>query len=155
MRFRKLRIAWSVACGVAIVPLIVLWVRSNERCDYVQTTTFGLQRLNLSSSDSHISGAFYFGEGDEFSDAIGSDRLNKLPSGVKSSPWALGRSPGSSTGMPRTSTQYFFAVPHWFAVVAVLLLSFIPWMPTQFSLRTLLIATTLTAALLGVVAISK
>ena len=28
MRFRKLRIAWSVAWGVVAVLLIVLWVRS-------------------------------------------------------------------------------------------------------------------------------
>jgi hypothetical protein len=28
MRFRKLRIAWSVGWGVACVQLIVLWVRS-------------------------------------------------------------------------------------------------------------------------------
>src|SRR6476620_7609681 len=28
MRFRKLRIAWSVMCGIACVLLIVLWVRS-------------------------------------------------------------------------------------------------------------------------------
>ena len=28
MRFRKLRIAWSVGCGIACVLLIVLWVRS-------------------------------------------------------------------------------------------------------------------------------
>ena len=31
MRFRKLRIAWSVACGIACVLLIVLWVRSYWR----------------------------------------------------------------------------------------------------------------------------
>jgi len=29
MRFRKLRIAWSVVCGVAVVLLVVLWVRSH------------------------------------------------------------------------------------------------------------------------------
>ena len=28
MRYRKLRIAWSVGCGLAAVLLIVLWVRS-------------------------------------------------------------------------------------------------------------------------------
>jgi hypothetical protein len=28
MRFRKLRIAWSVACAIACVLLIALWVRS-------------------------------------------------------------------------------------------------------------------------------
>jgi hypothetical protein len=27
MRFRKLRIAWSVICGIACVLLIVLWVQ--------------------------------------------------------------------------------------------------------------------------------
>ena len=33
MRFRKLRIAWSVVCGVACVLLIVLWVRSYSQTD--------------------------------------------------------------------------------------------------------------------------
>jgi len=33
MRFRKLRIAWSVACGIACVLLIVLWVRSYSLVD--------------------------------------------------------------------------------------------------------------------------
>jgi hypothetical protein len=33
MRFRKLRIALSVACGIACVLLIVLWVRSYSKVD--------------------------------------------------------------------------------------------------------------------------
>jgi len=33
MRFRKLRIAWSVLCAIACVVLIVLWVRSYSRLD--------------------------------------------------------------------------------------------------------------------------
>src|SRR5262245_8875502 len=33
MRFRKLRIAWSVVWGVAAVLLLVLWVRSYWRLD--------------------------------------------------------------------------------------------------------------------------
>jgi len=33
MTFRKLRIAWSVACAIACVLLIVLWVRSLNRMD--------------------------------------------------------------------------------------------------------------------------
>ena len=41
MRFRKLRIAWSVAWGVVAVLLVVLWVRSYRVCDVIkwQTTT--------------------------------------------------------------------------------------------------------------------
>src|SRR4051812_24381488 len=33
MRFRKLRIAWSVGCGLACVLLIALWVRSANSFD--------------------------------------------------------------------------------------------------------------------------
>ncbi len=35
MRFRKLRIAWSVVCGIACVLLVVFWVRSYFKVDYV------------------------------------------------------------------------------------------------------------------------
>jgi hypothetical protein len=35
MRFRKLRIAWSVICGVLCLLLIVLWVRSYYRTDRI------------------------------------------------------------------------------------------------------------------------
>jgi len=31
MRFRKLRITWTVLCGIACVLLIVLWARSLQR----------------------------------------------------------------------------------------------------------------------------
>src|SRR5207253_9360580 len=43
MRFRKLRIVWSVVWGVVAVLLIVLWVRSYQVADYVArvgATTF-------------------------------------------------------------------------------------------------------------------
>jgi hypothetical protein len=33
MKYRKLRIAWSVAWGVVAVLLVVLWVRSYWVCD--------------------------------------------------------------------------------------------------------------------------
>jgi hypothetical protein len=43
MRFRKLRIAWSVFSGVVAVLLIALWVRSYFRHD-------ALSRVNLKGS---------------------------------------------------------------------------------------------------------
>ena len=33
MKYRKLRIAWSVGCAIACVLLIALWVRSYWRAD--------------------------------------------------------------------------------------------------------------------------
>ena len=35
MKYRKLRIAWSVAWGVAAVLLIVIWMQSDTRDDYI------------------------------------------------------------------------------------------------------------------------
>jgi hypothetical protein len=40
MRFRKLRIVWSVVCGVAAVLLIALWVRSYWWCDVTEHRNF-------------------------------------------------------------------------------------------------------------------
>src|SRR6478672_11323736 len=46
MRFRKLRIAWSVFCGLACLLLIVLWVRSYSRLDYVEAAIDDTHYLN-------------------------------------------------------------------------------------------------------------
>jgi hypothetical protein len=40
-------------------------------------------------------------------------------------------------------------VPYWFAVMLMIVASATPWFPLRFSLRTLLIATTLVAVVLG------
>src|SRR3954467_11232338 len=37
MTFRKLRIAWSVGCGIACVLLIALWIRSYWHIDIIET----------------------------------------------------------------------------------------------------------------------
>jgi hypothetical protein len=51
MRFRKLRIAWSVFWGIACVLLIVLWVRSYSR----QAVSIGSIAIeNLRSSGIHV-----------------------------------------------------------------------------------------------------
>ena len=47
MRFRKLRIAWSVGWGIACVLLIVLWVRSYW---YKDTVMAILYRENCSGA---------------------------------------------------------------------------------------------------------
>ena len=53
MKFRKLRIAWSVGCGIACVLLAVLWVRSYWIADTLfrgrETST---ESFNMSLSSS-------------------------------------------------------------------------------------------------------
>src|SRR3954470_13955494 len=52
MRFRKLRIAWSVVCGIACVLLIVLWVRSYTQLDIVTYRASGM--VNAHSISGHF-----------------------------------------------------------------------------------------------------
>jgi len=47
--------------------------------------------------------------------------------------------------------RFRIVVPHWFVILAVALIGSAPWIHLRFSLRTLLIATTLIAFLLGLV----
>ena len=54
MRFRKLRIAWSVGCGVVALLLIVLWVRSNQISDRLHGRLWGSEAFLLSAKEGHI-----------------------------------------------------------------------------------------------------
>jgi hypothetical protein len=62
----------------------------------------------------------------------------------------------SSHGV-RAFRELILAVPHWFAVLLSSTLAVVPWIPSlralnwRFSLRTLLIATTLTAVVVGLI----
>jgi hypothetical protein len=44
-----------------------------------------------------------------------------------------------------------FCLPHWSLVVLFATLAAVPWLPRRFSVRTLLIVTTLVATLLGLI----
>jgi hypothetical protein len=50
-----------------------------------------------------------------------------------------------------SSETFNLIVPYWFPVFALVALAAMSWLPGRFSLRTLLIATTLVAAVLGLV----
>jgi hypothetical protein len=145
MRFRKLRIAWSAMCGIACVLLIVLWVRSHWRLDSVNFST--TETKAAQSFDGVL--AFFYTR--KFSEP-----------GITShsyAEWAAALKPPSRNKMPK---WYFGSIqngiiikcPHWFPVLFLATSAAAPWyrrIPHQFSLRTLLIATTLVAVVLGLI----
>ena len=158
MRLRKLRIAWSVGCGIACVLLIALWVRSCWKSDnvnykhihtYVSLTSFrgsvGALWYETKSDDSTFEYENWVIEPDstvDYNDGTG----HPLPSylGFKSS-WL-------SAPIPLDSTT--LVLPYWFPTLVCALASLAPWrrqLNWRFSLRTLLIATTLVALVLGFV----
>lgn len=145
-RFRWLRIAWSVWWGVVTVLLIVLWVRSYGNWFAAYKASNG-HTLLVGSSDGDL----------RFSRQPGlltqRPRWFRLDDGEPS----LDRPPASYWGSGffwRSSPNLFLRLPHWIAVLVAGIASALPWggqLRWRFSLRTLLIATTLVAVALGLI----
>ena len=150
MRFRKLRIAWSVAWGIIAVLLCVLWVRSYWWQEHFVRINSSNRYLTLG----HCYGAMYLRAGDP------------KPSDLRAYPirdkWYTYR----SEAMPHRAEKFFLKpkaqsgpqpglrgihLPHWVLVILCCAVSGFPWLSTRFSLRTLLIATTLVAVVLGLI----
>jgi len=129
MRFRKLRIALSATCLTACVLLIVLWVRSYFWADAVP-------RLHIASAQ----GALYVRQSFQ------------LQPGAKNETFRLG-----TITMPLDGQMIVrvgppgLVVPFWIITLLTLGLGTVPWLRWRFSLRTLLMFTTLLAAMLGLI----
>jgi uncharacterized membrane protein len=149
----KLRIAWSVACGLVAVLLIVVWAVS-----YTFWNGLWIRYSNTPDRSLHI-----------FTERGRLTVQTRWNTGLASFLYeharltdALGQAPDDDA---RTARDERFHILHWhgrpiyiirlwftclFASGSVIL----PWfhLPTRFSVRTLLIGTTLVAALLGLIA---
>jgi hypothetical protein len=161
MRFRKLRIAFSAACLIACVLLIVLWVRSNWWEDNIQGSWFRIPTTQMS-----------------FTSNRGTVRIERIdPPHGSAIPWfwithwiglnnVLGDAEYGSRLVPATPKivflgfglghefiGHFVDVPYWGPVLLSAALALLPWIrwSKRFSLRTMLIATTLVALVLGAI----
>jgi hypothetical protein len=143
MGFRKLRIAWSVVWGLITVLLIVLWLRSNYLLDDIYVPLGPSSYLHASSVANHV----------------GIGLGNSSPSGT----WFWGtlvvRDWRALVGdTPPEVVNHTIGIDHRTLVMAIWLpallscvIAVCPWLPLQFSLRTLLVATTLVAVVLGLI----
>jgi hypothetical protein len=141
MKYRKLRIAWSVAWGVLCLLLIVLWVRSFTWADQYGVRISSIYHLMANSQLGGVS--FYF---DNSPSVINTTRLvdSLYPEGLK--PQMLGR-------VYFIHRQIGGGAPYWLLALASAITATIPWKPWnwRFSLRTLLIGMTVVALILGMV----
>jgi hypothetical protein len=155
MRFRKLRIAWSIVCGIACLLLIALSVRS-----YWHYHMIGNQQgVVVAAVVESWRGRIWF----------------FWPEHALSTKWRyVSQQPEVHFGTPnpphfaRWEDTFGFAVhqtpkprprgdtfgvclPHWFQASVFAAMSAAIWLPWRFSLRTLLIATTMVAVVLGLI----
>jgi hypothetical protein len=146
MKHRKRRIAWSVGWRIVAVLLVVLWVRSYWRSDIA----FGYAYQQTSLSISSIRGELLI-ETIESPLIIGWS-FHSAPSEsiVDPSFWAM-----THFGfgiLDRQPLGRMYVLPHASLLILFAAFTVAPWLPWHFTLRTLLIATTLVAVGLGVVA---
>jgi catechol 2,3-dioxygenase-like lactoylglutathione lyase family enzyme len=147
MRYRKLRIAFSVVCGLLCLLLIMLCVRSYRQSDTLYVRVLGMRVVQFDSTLGHL--------------------LIESPSsaaGLWRHPreWYFMTHPApqdESSGLPMFAVSLTLASPgillnFWIAVLALGLGAGMPWVKIRFSLRALLIATTLVAVILGTIVIA-
>ena len=155
LKYRKLRIGWSVGCGLLAFLLIALWVRSYYRNDWVYA---------FRPSDWH-----------HLQSIRGELVLQVMRQRNSIHRWGLASAPSSELSnseygwnlkMIRPQHEFggfvafnspkisAYAIPHWFLVLLFAAFSGAPWISkfnSRFSLRTLLIGMTMLAAILGLI----
>jgi hypothetical protein len=137
-----LRFAWSLAWGVAAVLLSMLWVRSYWHADDVVLTRGG----NMYGMESACGSIRPFFNGtDSWPDTFGiaTERIAESQLEYEHSTFGWD---------DQDYPTYFMAYcPHWIFAIFAAVFAVVPWMHlrARFSLRTLLVVTTIVAAGLG------
>jgi hypothetical protein len=145
MRFRKLRIAWSVVCAIVCVLLVVLWIRSLQVSDLFSTRGAGGVTTTLCSSSGKL---WYRRGGDSF-------QVTLRGRSVPASDWHYLRLDIPGNAEPQwyvfrsNATALKIQIPDAALIAVCIALGITPWIRWRFKLRTLLIATTLVAVGLG------
>ena len=155
MKYRKLRIAWLVAWGVVAVSVTVFWWRSYSTLDAVWWPPTDQRAISVES----LLGRVWLRNYRTYPPAIVVPfHIRHLPmmNGWKAQTAGgfLGFNYRYDTGMKgRSGRTTSISVPHWFALLSCIPIGAVSWAKwsNRFSLRTLLIATTLVAVVLGLI----
>jgi hypothetical protein len=141
MRLRKLRIAWSVICAFACLLLVALWIRSYWRSDGVTyfhgSSTFGCESE--------------WGRLLPYSQTLPPVKVKWLAAS-KDIGGETPQTPHPAFRLVRYPGYFSICIPYWFPATITAALAAAPWLPgwsKRFSLRTLLVATTVVAVVLG------
>jgi hypothetical protein len=145
MKLHKLRVTLSITCGVASVVLIGLWVRSYWRSDYFEGPILWPHGCTFTS----MNGRLMFG-GVEPDDPITDWDFGSYKFDDPHGPAAFAEFFGPVFAFyPSEEDGAYIHVPHWFLALIFGLIAFVFARRRSYSLRTLLIITTLVAIGLG------
>jgi hypothetical protein len=145
MRFRKLRIAWSVLWGLLAMLLIALWVRTYHETDTINAPLAGRHSVQIISCYGKV--AFIL------TPYVVAWHHETQPLGQYIWRKEQFRAFHYYDSVPRTGNRHEWAFSYSLLTSLVAVLAATPWCTgaLRFSLRTLLIATTLVAVLLDLI----
>jgi hypothetical protein len=145
---RYLRIAFSATCLIACLLMVALWVRSYTWMDevsYVHSPTKVVVVVSVVGQNHFRIGPWQFtGTPRSMIQSYRKPRVEGI------------NNPFLDFKYQATSERIIIGFPSWLPVLLISSLAAVPWLRWQFSLRTLLIVTTLIAVVLGaIVAFSR
>jgi hypothetical protein len=149
MKYRKLRIAWSVACGILCLLLIVLLVRScwwQDDLGYAFSDSSVLSFMSLNGS---VEVSWYIDPFESLGEEIGTFATS---TGIEDV-YQEGEVPTPQFNLTLNGDEYSIETPHWLPMLLIALTGALPWFrwSNRFSLRTLLIGMTVVAVALGLI----
>ena len=142
--FKALRIAFSGTCVIVAVLLCALWVRSYWWVDQLNGPVPLSQVVHISSLPHKIMILRLKSRPSEFG-VISTSVAAWMDAQERYSTKPLSAVPTFSV------SSHVIIFPHWFATMLFATLTALPWLRWRFSLRTLLIATTLVAVVMGLI----
>jgi hypothetical protein len=158
-RFRKLRIVFSSVCTMVCLLLVALWVRSYWWHEVVTIRSFSGEAFEIAEWQGIVRFSLYEVNPPPVPRYVRTPIQQWLEHEDRE--WNLMHKqhdvgiPNRHSGFGLRMTPWGWSVfaQHWFPVALFAILTASPWW--RFSLRTLLIAMTLIAAVLGILVISK
>jgi hypothetical protein len=142
MSFRKLRIAWSMFWGLICVLLIVLWVRSYWWSDVVQVIAPTCDARADSANGGTTISVFFDSDREVGYEWNRNSYRHNTAMRPPNATWKF--------DIYMTRRGLDASLPHWFYLLLTSLVAAAAWI-RRFTLRTLLIATTLVAVVLGLI----
>jgi hypothetical protein len=149
MKYRKLRVAWSVAWNVVAVLFVALWVLSYSETDSLQGLLPTGKQYTVLSTRGRIFAAIF--KQRDRTPSLGFMRSGpetyevQIAADNKEFPYGFGK-----RFRPDLSLRQII-FPHWFVIICCATFSALPWFRWRFRPRTLLIATTFVAVVLGLI----
>jgi hypothetical protein len=140
---RYLRITWTVVCGLAFMLLCALWVRSYWWQDIVSRTI----KDKVGTVSGSASGVVYFSRMDFRALQITYPKTQGWTREVREPPHVFDK----KLRWIASLGDFEVRIPHWLLILPIALVAVAPWIRWRFTTRTLLIAITLVAVVLGLI----